>query len=266
MEILTGNNSITHPRWSIRANRYPMSHNRPTALLLIWFMGMALCNCGRLEFDVLTAQLTDDDAGDDAGQDSETDTEANFTCGDEDPETPRLFYPDCDGDKTFDGKRSVRACDEEEASQLFQCADGTPPEGGWSKIPGDDCNDEDNQVQETQRWYPDCDGDGIPSPAATSACGKVGANMAFQCLDGQSPDGDWLGVQGSDCNDEDKHAQEYKNWYPDCDGDGAFSPRPTFACGESQANAVFRCTDGSEPKAWSPTAGDDCEDDTGQTC
>jgi len=80
-----------------------------------------------------------------------------------------------------------------------------------------------------------------------------------------------------DCNDncpDDPNSTEpglcgcgvAQHWYPDCDGDGQFSPFSTNACNQEQADASFKCQDGAHPDGgWSTTPGNDSSDDSGDT-
>lgn len=212
---------------------------------------VALC-CGCVEFEVLWAEAS-------------TETTPVMECTDEDPETPHLFYPDCDGDGVF-GSIPTVACDMNVAKQTYDCLDGAPPDGGWSITEGTDCNDENESVSSNGIFYPDCDGDGVFSNLPTKACGPIGADLAFNCLDGTNPEGGWSQAPGNDCNDEDETGSSLTNWYRDCDGDGEYSPLATYACGELGADTAFDCSDGEDPDGgWSSIVGTDCKDDAGET-
>jgi len=125
-------------------------------------------------------------------------------CDDEDAEEfpGQTWYPDCDGDGHY-SYIGIIACNEAEANANSPCLDGQAPDGGWSHVPGDDCDDEDAAEFPGQMWYPDCDGDGFFSDIPIIACHEAEANANSPCLDGQAPDGGWSHVPGDDCDDED---------------------------------------------------------------
>lgn len=76
-------------------------------------------------------------------------------CDDEDPDefAGQKWYPDCDGDGTFESNDVqdvgfLRACDVAQADDRVTttsvlCSDGQIPDGGWINVPGADCDDED---------------------------------------------------------------------------------------------------------------------------
>jgi len=188
---------------------------------------------------------------------------AGTDCDDEDitAQANSDFYPDCDGDLAF-GSSAINACGTAGADALTPCVDTTPPDGGWSAVPGADCNDEDPLADALSDFYPDCDGDLAFDSTPTNACGLLGAQTAFDCFDGNDPDGGFGPVAGTDCNDEDGTASAFGDFYPDCDGDGVFEATPVNACGEAGADTVTPCTDLLPPDGgWSATAGADCDDE-----
>ncbi len=186
-------------------------------------------------------------------------------CNDEDVTAFQLtdFYPDCDNDTVFSPAAVTNVCGELGANIAFDCVDGANPDGGWSGTQGNDCNDEDAAAFQLTDWYPDCDADGVFDGSATNACGVLGADVAFDCVDGANPDGGWSATLGNDCNDEDPTGSVVEPWYADCDADGAFSPVVSAnACGQSGANQAFDCADGANPDGgWTTVLGDDCNDE-----
>ncbi len=213
--------------------------------------------CGLLgaaaTFDCVDGQNPDGGFGTSAGTD----------CNDEDAAASALadWYPDCDGDGSFDAI-PVNACGVAGAAILFDCVDGQNPDGGFDGTAGTDCNDEDGTAQLPTDWYPDCDADGVFSPSPVNACGLLGAAIAFDCVDGQNPDGGFDSVVGSDCNDEDASGSVAEPWYPDCDGDGVYDSTAVTACALTGAAAAFDCLDGQNPDgSFVTTAGTDCDDE-----
>ena len=96
----------------------------------------------------------------------------------------QMWYPDCDGDGYY-SYIGIVACDEAQANALSPCGDGQAPDGGWSNMMGNDCDDEDAGEFPGQMWYPDCDGDGYYSDIGISACTEAEANASSPCLDGR---------------------------------------------------------------------------------
>lgn len=227
---------------------------RVSILFVVLTCGLC-CRCVEFEVLSITDTLWDGEG-----------TETKAECSEDNPDTQKEFFPDCDGDGVFDSVATM-ACDIGGANAAFDCLDGGAPDGGWSLTPGTDCNDEDATVSSNGLFYPDCDGDGVFSASPTKACGSLGADLAFDCLDGADPRGGWAKEQGDDCNDEDGTGSSFENWYHDCDKDGLFGNLPVKACGALGADAAFDCSDGGDPDGgWSSTAGSDCNDDGKNTC
>jgi hypothetical protein len=182
-------------------------------------------------------------------------------CNDQNPlEFPgQTWYPDCDGDGVF-GPSEVIACSLNEANAMSPCGDGLPPDGGWSNSLGDyiDCDDDDPNVYPGLDWYPDCDGDGYFSDVALTACSLDEVNAMSPCGDGLPPDGGWSNSPGddADCDDEDPNQFPGQTWYPDCDGDGYFSPVGIIACSQAEAENYSPCNS----YGWSFSGGSDCND------
>ncbi len=192
------------------------------------------------------------------------DTTAGTDCNDEDLTASALssFFPDCDGDAIYSASAVPNVCGLTGASAAFDCADSNDPDGGFGTTAGTDCNDEDAAAAALSDWYPDCDADGVYSPASVSACGLLSAAAAFDCVDGANPDGGFVGAMGSDCNDEDASGSVVEPWFPDCDGDGSYASSSVNACALTGAAAAFDCVDGQNPDGGFVTvAGTDCDDE-----
>jgi hypothetical protein len=76
------------------------------------------------------------------------------------------WYPDCDGDTHYD-VAVITACDlagDDAATPSTPCDDASPPDGGWSHIAGNDCDDSDGNIYPGATEIPDdgidqnCDG------------------------------------------------------------------------------------------------------------
>ena len=142
---------------------------------------------------------------------------------------------------------------------------------------GTDCNDSDpdanpdepelpgNNVDEdcngSVLCYLDSDGDGF----ATGAVGPFPGNSCEVPGAATQEDLD----QGVDCDDDDPGVGGGSDWFPDCDGDGAFSSwnlRTTCSGGPPAGGAGGVCDDGQAPDGgWTdqpPAEGaDDCDDE-----
>jgi|GEM_PF-3338059 len=152
----------------------------------------------------------------------------------------QLWYSDCDADDAFDGVPTI-AC----APPGDACSDGLPPDGGFAHVIASvDCDDEDpTRIPETD-WYPDCDGDGFFRAASVLSCGTPGTI----CVDNEAPNGGWTRIPPAtvDCDDEEDLAYPGQQWFPDCDGDGAYlsssatgcAPPATFACPAGELDPI----------------------------
>ena len=91
-------------------------------------------------------------------------------CDDNDPNAyPGLvWYPDCDGDGYFSSV-GITSCFE----PASPCGDGLAPDGGWSHVAGNDCDDEDPMEYPGQIWYLDYDGDGYGDPMIFNMCERL---------------------------------------------------------------------------------------------
>lgn len=215
------------------------------------------CGCGNVERDLDGDGVYD--CADLCPDDPEKIGPGACGCGVSD-ELTRL-YPDCDGDGGFSSIAHL-ACDSGGPDGNFHCDDGQGPDGGWSTLAGDDCDDEDPALSKRVAWYPDCDGDSVYSSVPTYACDALQADAAFACAGGQDPWGGWSKVAGTDCDDEASTVYEVSSWYADCDGDGFYGLAETRACGNKGADAAFDCLDGGDPDgSWSKVAGTDYDDE-----
>jgi len=161
---------------------------------------------------------------DDPGEGTQAELDAGPDCNDADPVAFMFdFYsPDCDDDGVA-GFLLLYACGEADADAQNPCPDSQPPDGGYTQgEPGTDCNDDDPTAITFTDFYPDCDNDGSTSNLVVNACGEADANAFSPCADVQPPDGGWAPTSDDDCDDEDPGWFLLQDWYPDCDGDGAF--------------------------------------------
>jgi len=219
----------------------------------------AVSECG-----VLGAGLAfdcDDGADPDGGFDATIGTD----CDDEDASgsVAEDWYPDCDGDGVFDGS-PTNACALTGAAAAFDCNDGLDPDGGFSTTAGTDCNDELAAASFEQDWYPDCDDDGFGDPISTFACGRAGANAAFDCLDGGNPDGSWSLTVGTDCDDEESTSCPDDVQCPDICGDGVDNDCDTLGDFATPGVGGFLDDDG-DSLDWATEQGlatDDCNPDS----
>jgi hypothetical protein len=157
-------------------------------------------------------------------------------CDDGDPtEFPgQVWYADCDADG-YERSSAVTACDQAGADAQSPCADGLPPDGGWSHAVGDDCDDEDarrypTNVETCNGLDDDCD--------AASADGSEDPGVGVAC---DGPDGD-LCVEGAtvctagalECSDATGDTPDLCNGLDDdCDAasaDGSEDPGIGIAC------------------------------------
>ncbi|TNF32344.1 MAG: right-handed parallel beta-helix repeat-containing protein [Deltaproteobacteria bacterium] len=180
------------------------------------------------------AGVCDDGQTPDGGWAGAPPAQTTSDCDDENPAwfPGQLWYSDCDADDAFDAVPTI-AC----APPSDACSDGLPPDGGFAHVIASvDCDDEDpTRIPETD-WYADCDGDGFFRAASVISCGAPGTI----CVDNEPPNGGWTRIPPTtvDCNDEDLLSYPGQEWFPDCDGDGAFqltsapgcAPPATFAC------------------------------------
>ena len=144
------------------------------------------------------------------------------------------------------------------------CSDLAAPDGGYSFIPGTDCNDEDATEFPGRLWYADCDGDTFERAASVSACDLAGANAATPCSDLAAPDGGWTSVIGTDCDDEDAAEFPGQSWYADCDNDTHHKSVAIVQC----ASPILPTTDcadlGAPDGGWSNVAGASVETGLGE--
>ncbi|MBT3223548.1 MAG: hypothetical protein HN348_31135, partial [Proteobacteria bacterium] len=139
------------------------------------------------------------------------------------------WYPDCDGDDAF-SSTLYESCNKPDAN-LGICNDAEVPDGGFAhQAPSTaaDCDDEDAAEYPGQTWYADCDDDQSFQGTPVIQCDIPDT----KCVDGYSPDGGWINGEPAeaDCDDENAALYPGLTWYPDCDGDDAFSLMSQVSC------------------------------------
>jgi len=128
-----------------------------------------------------------------------------------------VWYKDSDGDGHGSQYDSIQ-----------QCEDPSPSSGSSYVLDGDDCDDDNDSTY----------------PGATEECDGEDNNCDSVIPDDETDDdGDGYSECEDDCDDSDGTEYPNQDWYPDCDGDGAFNrhgglsqcerPSSQDACGSS---------------------------------
>jgi hypothetical protein len=176
----------------------------------------------------------------------------DFDCDDADATyaVSAVWYPDCDGDGD-PADQGPLAC-----APPDDWCDNAPPTGGWTDTAPaiGDCDDADGALSLVKTWYADCDGDGVGAATGPTSCGPPS-----DWCDGAPPAGGWSDAPPTDvdCDDDDNGQGGAVEWFPDCDGDGAFSMDGTVSC-----TAPVGVCAGAEPLGGFVNSGatGDCDD------
>ena len=128
--------------------------------------------------------------------------------------------------------------------------------------PGDDT---DENCSGTVACYVDADDDDFGAGSGEESTHPAAGGMATTASACASSDTDQYDDTNDDCNDSSAVEFPGQVWYPDCDGDGAWSAAFEDVCAESEADALGLCADEFPPDGgWNhddPGASADCDDE-----